>query len=508
MHSRAIWFVVLAGVAAAVCLAFARTTSAAPFGYDESDYMYAGTQGFAANYLDRGSIGMDTYVAKGFALLRDRTQRQNMSQLTRNSGDVDFYRHYHGPIYAFWLAGWHAFGAHEEAVYRASGLVLHVLGAMVIFFMFPRVFPELPPVAAFVAAGAWLMNRTGLVAATSITQHVAFAFLACCALFAVAEFLRTGRERYWYAAAALMAAAFAVVEIGLVMAGSIVVTVALLEWRQGFRKLLGLFASGAVCFIAALALLWPLGVFKLNALKGYAYLAYIAVARKTFSPISPLELWGFKVRVYPLEFVLLFLAMLMGALWLWRTGSFRAAAPFVVYGVMFFGVTLVVTAPYTYYHASMTMALAVVTGVLVGELWNRGNAAVRSIALAAVLISLVALDVTYYREAARDHSVKPTGTADVLAFLNSHRVGGPLFVPYVMVPPLHYYRPDLATIGYDDAGTGATLESQAAVLDPHTLVFCGATVCRLVGGSQAPSLEQIGTLPPANEPLYAMRLTR
>lgn len=508
MHSRVLWFAALAGVTAIVCASFARTTSRAPFTYDEADYMYAASQGFTANYLDRGSLGIVAYVDQGLALMRDKSQRQGMSQLVRNSGDLQFYRHYHGPVYACWLAGWHALGLRGEAAYRASGLILHALGTLVIFFMFLRVFPELPVQAAFVAGVMFAMNRTALVAATMITQHVAFAFLACCALFAVAEFLRSGRDRYWYAAAALMAASFAAVEIAAVLIGSVMLTIVLLEWRQGFKKLLGLFARGAVCFVVALAMVWPPGVFKLNAIKGYMYLAYMAIARKTFTPIGPMDLWGHELRVYPFEFILPFSAMIVGALWLWKTKSFRGVAPFLLYAIAFFGVTLIITVPFTYYHASLTMSLAVVTGVVFGELWNRVNSITRSVALVAVVASLVALDVQYYRETDRAHALKPSGTADVLAFLDSHPPGGPVFVPYVMVPSLHYYHPEVSAIGYDETETGGALSRQAAELDSRTMVFCDAAVCPQVDPVAAANLERIGTLPITNQPLYAMRLAR
>jgi hypothetical protein len=508
MRSRMLWFAALAAALAIVCVLFAATASPAPFAYDEADYMYAATQGFAANYLDRGSLGMTGFIEKGLALMRDKSQRQSMSAFVRNSGDLDFYRHYHGPIYAYWIAAGRALGVRGEGAYRSSGLILHALGTIVIFWMFLRVFPELPVQAAFVAGVMFAMSRTELVTATAITQHVVFTFLACCTLFAVAEFLRSGRDRWWYAAAALMAASFAAVEIAAVMIGSVVLTIVLLEWRRGFKYLLGLFARGAVCFVAVLAILWPPGVFKLDALKGYAYLAYVALGRKTFTPIGPLDLWGFKLRTYPLEFVLPLSAMLVGALWLWRTNSFRRSAPFLFYAIAFFGVTLVITAPYTYYHSSLAMALAVVTGVLFGELWSRWNAMAGSIALAAVLASLLALDAGFYRERARERSVKPAGTADVLAFLDSHRPDGPLFVPYVMVPPLHFYRPDVAATGYDETWTGEELSRQAEGLDSRTLVFCGSRVCRELDPSAAANLETAGTLPDTDEPMYAMRIAR
>lgn len=508
MRSTVLWFVALAAILAAVCASFAGVTSNQPFGYDEADYMYAGTRGFAANYLDRGSLGMLGYVEKGLALLHDESQRASMSQFIRNSGDLDFYRHYHGPVYAYWIALWHALGARQESAYRSSGLILHALGSIVIFWMFRRIFPNLPVQAAFIAGATFAMNRTALVAATVITQHVAFTFLACCALFAVAEFLRTGRDGFWYAAAALIAVSFAAVEIASVLIASVVVTVIWLERKRGWKSLLSLLARGALCFVATLAILWPPGVFKLNALKGYMYLAYMALGRKTFAPIGPMELWVFRLRTYPLEFVWLLGALVLGAAWLWRTKSFRAAAPFLAYAIAFFCATLVITLPYTYYHASLPMALAVVTGVLFGELWSRLNPLLCGAAAAALLASLLVLDVEFYRETARDYALKPLGTANVLAFLSSRPTAGPVLVPFIMVPPLHFYRPDLPATGYDETGAGQTPEQEAALLPPGTLVFCGPSLCRRLDSDAASEAERIGTLPDSDEPLYVMRLRR
>src|SRR5688572_572631 len=123
--SRRTGWGLLAATLAVVCLLFARTTSRAPFGYDEADYMYAGTQGFWANYSDRNSLSLTTFVQKGLELARDDTQRFVMSQYVRASDDIAFYRHYHGPIYAYWIGFWHALGVRQEATFRASGLLLH-----------------------------------------------------------------------------------------------------------------------------------------------------------------------------------------------------------------------------------------------------------------------------------------------------------------------------------------------------------------------------------------------
>lgn len=504
MRSSLGWFAALLVILAVVSVYFAQTAPPGPFGFDEADYMYASSQGFAANALDRGSLGMGTYIRKGLELMHDRSKREELSRMIRSSSDVNFYRHYHGPVYAYWLALARDLGARREVAFRASGLAVNAAGAILIFLLFLRLFPNLGPAAAFVAAATFAMNRTALVAGTVITQHVAFAFFACLALFATAEFLRTGRERFWLVAAALIAVSFAAVEIAVVLIGAICVTVIALEWRRGFKALAGLFLRGAGVFLVTLAVIWPAGVFKLNALKGYMYLAYMALERKTFTPIGPVQLWSFKIRTYPFEFVLLFLALGLGVGWLWRTKSFRSASPFLFYALAFFGVTMVITAPFTYYHASLTMAAAVVTGVVFGEISNRMGASLRWVALAAVLASLVTMDVGFYRERAHESALKPEGTADVLAYLGAHPADKKVVLPYPMVPPVHYYYPDRTTSGYDETWTGAALANQVE-MGPGAVVFCVPEVCRALDLAATGAAERVGEMPDTKEPIYAMR---
>lgn len=103
-----------------VATAFWQTAPKRPFFYDEADYMYAGTRGFFSNYLDRLSIPLVQFVRKGLELARDRSQRANMSQFIRASGDITFYRHYHGPAYAYWIALCTKLGVRTASTYRAS----------------------------------------------------------------------------------------------------------------------------------------------------------------------------------------------------------------------------------------------------------------------------------------------------------------------------------------------------------------------------------------------------
>ncbi|MGA2115961.1 MAG: hypothetical protein ABSH56_14560 [Bryobacteraceae bacterium] len=479
MRNSRVWllFGALVPIVAAVSLFFATSTSGVPFAYDEADYMYAGTRGFTANFLDRDAIPFSQYVRKGLELAHHPEERTSVSQFVRSSGDLSFYRHYHGPVYAYWLALCHAFGAQSEVAYRASGIPLHALAALALFWLFLAAFPELPPEAAFLAAVLFVMNRTALVAATFITQHVAFEVLSLVTLFAAAQFFRTGQIRWWYLTAVLAAAGFATVEIAAVLIGALLLSLVLLRWQDGFRALAGLLARGAAWFLLALVVLWPKGLLELNALKGYLYLAYMAIERKTFSPISAIDLWIFKIKTYPAEFVLPLAAMLAGV-WLIRRPKARPAlVPFVCYGVLFFLVTLKVTAPFTYYHASLMSTLAVVAGCVLGEIWLHTRVLARIGIAALVVLPLLWLDTGFYRERTADRQA-PSLAADVLSYTARSGVGK-LFLPFYLVPTLHYYRPAVVAVGYDTDWSGARLADESLAAAPAS-VLCPESTCTIL----------------------------
>ena len=380
MHSKPStigYFLALMVLTAVVVIAFGRTASNQPFAYDEADYMYAGTRGLVNNYLDRPSLSVLEFVRKGLELARDRSQRGNMSEYIRASGDITFYRHYHGPLYACWIGLCRLAGFRNASAYRASGLLIHALSVTLIFWMFRLVYPAYPAVAAFAAALTFLMNRTALVSATAITQHLLFILICGLTLFLMALFCRTQDRRCWYGAAAALGLAFATVETSFILLGAVSLTLVLAGSQLGRKRLALLFARGMLVLVATILLVWPKGILQLGVLKGYLYLAYMALGRKTFSPIGPRQLWAFKFRTYPLEFVIP-AAALIACLVLWRKmASRREVLPFLVYAWMFVGATMVITLPYTHYQGSLLVSCAVVVGAVFGELWLRRNLAIR-----------------------------------------------------------------------------------------------------------------------------------
>ncbi len=500
----------------AIWLLYAPLAPSHPYAYDEADYMFAGTRGFVANYLERPSISGFAFLEKGLELWRDRGKRGAMSQFIRSSGDITFYRHFHGPIYFYWLAFCHAAGLQQEASYRAASLLLHLLAVAVVLLVFPLVFGELPWWSGLIAAAALALNRTALITGLSITQHAMFLFTSAAVVLMMGRFCRDLEPRWWYAAAASMALAFASLETSIVLIAAMGLVLVLLakrlraKWK--IRQIATLIGKGAGVFLLTLLVVWPKGLLTLSLAKGYLYLVYITVSRKTFSPIAPLDLWVLKLTTSPGEFLLPVFALLVTGIGWKRLQCRWEALPALTYTVIFLLVTLRVTVPYTHYHGSLMVCLAILSGVAVGELWQRFPVVpVRALLVLLPASSLVWMTAQYLPQA-RDYAVAHQFSSDVLAYLKqSPPAGQKLHVPYILVPTLHYYHPELAAEGYDTEPAAELVRRMKSDEGDGRLV-CETSVCRAVeqilGDQAGPLIRIAATGPSGREALSVLSLRR
>jgi hypothetical protein len=111
----------------------ARNVAPDPYTFDEADYMYATSLGFAANYTDTPILSIADVVQTGLARGRESSQRLALSEEIRASNDVVFYRHWHGPLYLYFLIPASRLGLSERQV-RTMMLVIPVLTLSAIYF--------------------------------------------------------------------------------------------------------------------------------------------------------------------------------------------------------------------------------------------------------------------------------------------------------------------------------------------------------------------------------------
>ena len=150
---------------------------ASPFYYDEADYMYAAGRGFASNYLERPAQSFGEFLHTGLSRGRDASQKAALSQAIRDSGDIDFYRHWHGPLYFYWLMALQPFRANEPTV-RALSMLFPALTILVIYFGALR----WGGYAAFLAAAlyGWSVVAAG---STELAPHELFVLVCVAGLF-------------------------------------------------------------------------------------------------------------------------------------------------------------------------------------------------------------------------------------------------------------------------------------------------------------------------------------
>ncbi|BDC53196.1 hypothetical protein F183_A55110 (plasmid) [Bryobacterales bacterium F-183] len=484
MHKLSLVLLVLA--ATAILFLYGPLAANHPFYYDEADYMWAGKQGVVANSIDRNGIPFTEFVRKGLELSRAGSgQRQSFSQYIRGTGDIGMYRHYHGPVYAYWLAILHNLGVEQEQLFRGSGLILHLLTAALMYFAMLRLFPDMPLIGPLVATLLFLAHRTALTAATIVTQHVIFTLLTVAILAAFSQYFRSLAPRWAYFGMALTGVALATVETAVVLGGAFGLAW-LIDWRRQFAQFISWGQRAAflgrclLSVVVGIFVVWPVGILQLNILKGYLTLVYIAVYRKTFSPIGPLELLSMKFMVAPFELGLLLVGTLL-AFYLLRKQA--AALPWLTFTGLFFLVLLKVTAPYTYYYAPLTTSMCVLTGLAAAEIWWQQKLYARVLVCVAVAVSVIGGTVQSTRDLAIHTNAHPPHFA-VLDFVRSHPLGGQtLYLPYQFVPTLHYYLPDLKVAGYDMDWDLKRLTSEVTAPGAYERVLCEDKICAALADS-------------------------
>ena len=220
-----------------------------------------------------------------------------------------------------------------------------------------------------------------------------------------------------------------------------------------------------------------MGVFKLGIAKGFLTLVYFAFSRKTYTAQGPIALWAEMFQASPWEFALL-VPGTIAAFVLWRRfPEKRELLPWLAFIGFFLIVTLKMTLQYPYYYAPLTAAFSVVTGVVFSVLWERWPWPGRVALLAATAVSIVG-STTAYREVLRSVKAVTPYESVVLRVLGSRPVGpGKIYLPYQLVPMMHYYRPEIATVGYDLDYPLARLADGIESADAAPVMLCEAVLC-------------------------------
>jgi hypothetical protein len=428
-----------AALVALLLFLIARDVSSDPYVYDEADYMYAASLGYFANWTDTPSLSLPDFFRIGLGRGRQAAGRQELSAFIRQSNDIVFYRHWHGPFYYYFLIPVSRLGLNEHGV-RTAMLVIPALTLLVIYFGCLWLIPGTLGVLTAVLAAVLFLSSFTVFRSTELAPHQLFALCYLGCLIFLAKTMAGGRRSDWYAAVIMAALAFCTLEVALVA----VLTLAICGYIERDRlRMNWQFGAGSLALFAATVLVvWPAAIFKLTFVKSYLFMAYLALARKgSWGDIGFFGTWGSRIASSPVEWAVMAFTLI---LYLRRPlqKDNRLVLPILIYAVLMLAATARVFSDSARYSLPFMPALDLFAAIVLAPFL----ASIRrpaTFAIAGLLFAAAALK-TYNQ---------PSGygphPAAVLEYIRqAHLTDKALLVPQNDVPMIHYYFPGTRLRGY------------------------------------------------------------
>jgi hypothetical protein len=408
-------------------LLLTRNISSEPYVYDEADYMYAASLGFAANWSDAHSIPISDFVRTGLA----GEARQGLSERIRRGNDVLFYRHFHGPLFDYLLVFLSRLNLREQTI-RFAMLTIPVLSLAAIYFVGQ----------SWMAALLFLCSYS-VIGSTELAPHQLFALCSLISLILLLKAVATRRHRYWYGSVLAAGLAFCTLEIAYVLLLTLTICcfVERREWGAGR----GFVLKSLALLFATVLLVWPAAWIRLSFVKAYGVLAYLAVSREFPGNTGLIEVWRDRISHSPLEWLLILLAVLV---WLRnRVAKERISLyPLGVFAALMFIATLPVRTITPRYSLAFVPALDLLAGLAlvpsIGPLRRPARFAVVTLAVAGLF------GYAWVQAVHQPHNPNPRSAA-VLTYIHQNKLENKaVLAPQTDVPTLHYYFPAMRLRGY------------------------------------------------------------
>jgi len=458
-------------------LVFAPLRSSQRFNYDESDYMYAVSKGFLANYLDNPTLSPATFIKKGLQAVRPANWAQ-LSEFARQSDDIALYRHYHGPLHFYSILLARAFlGNASERSFRLVPFAALLACAVVLFVGSVLVVPNHGGVTGCLCCLFLLTSPTNIETARWLTPHTLYIATALVALFMMAKLVQSRDLRYLYASVIFIGIAFTAIEYAVLLVITLLVTMFVdRPLLAEVRKVGNPYKIAITCislFLATVTVLWPGGIFKLTLVKDYLFFLYFSTVRSAaaYGTSSLARVWALRAKGSPLEATVL---VIFCGLFLWkllRKQYTRYLLPFAVYAALVALTVFRNRSSSPSYISSLLPPLCFVTAALIADLLHRHRRA-GYLAIALVTSAFIINGYAYaYRPLLRVETSNPTD--NVVEVLNNSREGQKLLVPHNYVPTIHYYHPFDKLTAYPDDWTADQLAHKCRVAQFDGVVYIG-----------------------------------
>ena len=224
----------------------------------------------------------------------------------------------------------------------------------------------------------------------------------------------------------------------------------------GYLERRGLRADGAfvirslLAFIATVLVVWPGALLKLSFVKGYLFMAYLALFRKSaWGPEGFVDTWEKRILSSPVEWLVIVTSLLVWAFSRRSLSNRRVLYPFLIYVALMLAATIRVTTGTPRYALLFQPAFDVLAGCILAAYLVKFRHTAAPYLLTAIL-GLALFTETWIN--LKWHPVIPEPRASLLlAYVQAnHLENSRMWAPQTDVPTLHYYFPNSRLRGYAD----------------------------------------------------------
>lgn len=276
------------------------------FDIDEADYMYSLEKGFAAHYLDKNAISFISFVKLGISKGFKNDKKTELSRTIRSADDINLYRHFHGPLYFYYMMiGEKIVGKDERAV-RAFTMLLQLLCSIVMVvccvILLGRQYGRVP---LFLTSFMVLLSPTLFFTVSLVSPHGLYTVWCLLSLTLMVKAVDSKKEAYFYLSAGVVAAAFLTTAYAILLLLCWGTSVVVLYWadRNAIRNLRKFLINALIIYAAVIFALWPAAFLKLSLIKTYILLAYWALIRAHLHVSQPLwPFWWNRISASPVEY--------------------------------------------------------------------------------------------------------------------------------------------------------------------------------------------------------------
>jgi len=441
---------ILAGAVAVLFYAARETVIPGPYTYDEPDYMYAVSRGVVANAIDSPSMPLAEFVRIGLNRSTDAGAKIELSDRIRQSGDVLFYRHWHGPVYSDWLSLAQHFTAGEVAT-REWNYVFPIAAAVLMYFGALWLMPGAAGQIAGILASVLYLWSYPVVRSTELGPHQLFATCVVATLLLVARMFDTPEasvRSYWYAAVVAAAVAFCALEVAF----ALIFTMLICAWLlRGRLKLdLALAARSVGLFAATVLLLWPAAILKLSFVKAYLFMAYLALFRHGAwgAGATAWQTWWLRLVDSPVPWIL---AAAGAVYFMKRSRETRLLIPFAIFTVAMSAAVLPVKTEEARYSLPFWPGLILFAAFSAGLAVAKWKPTAR---FATVVLLCAAMLATSWPRVKSGLPHLNTRAVAMLTLIREQGLSGKVaLVPHEDWPMLHYYFAGSHFRQYEDSST-------------------------------------------------------